>query len=257
MAADDSNFKAFSTPEAVAFYASYSGLQPAETYAFDKFVPDGASILDIGVGCGRTTPYLAARAARYVGIDYVQAMVDICAARFPKNAFYRADATRLSLIEDASVDIVVFSFNGIDAITTKEGRLRCLSEVFRVLRPGGLFIFSSHNAKMLINLPSFDNAGPLRKVWRLVRSAFKSVPFAARLVRSGAFRAGAGYYFDPAHGGIRGYCSTPKLIEVDVSSIGFQLLEVISSAYPRRIPRYFIPWYYYVLAKRPVKQVFN
>ena len=57
--------------ELVELYANSSGLhQPVETYAFDRFVPQGgASILDIGVGGGRTTPYLAARGSRYVGID--------------------------------------------------------------------------------------------------------------------------------------------------------------------------------------------
>ncbi len=250
----DRNFRQFSSPGALEFYSNYSGLQSAEAYAFEKFVPQGASILDIGVGCGRTTPYLAAKARRYVGVDYVKAMVDTCATRFPENTFYCADATDLSGFDDASFNIVVFSFNGIDAIPTRESRLRCYLEVFRVLTPSGLFIFSSHNAKMLLNLPSLDNAGLIRKVWKLARAAVKTMPVAVHLLTSGAFHAGAGYYLDPAHGGIRGYCSTPELIELDIHSAGFQPLEVISSLHPRKVPRYFIPSYYYVVAKAPTTE---
>ena len=249
MSSEENNFRAFSSPAAIKYYSSNSGLQPAEAYAFEKFVPRGAAILDIGVGGGRTTPYLVAKASHYVGVDYVKAMIDACAAKFPNNLFRCADATRLIGFEDASFDIVVFSFNGIDAIPTREGRLRCFAEVFRVLAPGGLFIFSSHNAKMLLSLPNLDDAGPIRKILRLGRATFGTLPFSMRLLSSGAFHAGAGYYLDPTHGGIKTYCSTPELIEVDISASGFQLLEVISNLHPQKVPRYFISSYYYVLAK--------
>jgi SAM-dependent methyltransferase len=249
MFAEDNNFNAFSSPEVVEFYANSSGLLPAEAYAFEKFVPQGAAILDIGVGCGRTTPYLAAKARRYVGIDYVKAMIDVCTIKFPEHFFCCADATQLTKFEDASFDVVVFSFNGIDAIPAKDARLRCFLEVYRVLKPGGRFIFSSHNAKMLLNLPSLDNAGICRKLWRVARAAITSVPFAVRLLRSGAFRAGAGYYHDPVHGGIRHYCSTPELVKLDVRSSGFQLLEVTDNLHRRNVSHHFVSAYYYVAVK--------
>lgn len=250
MASEDKNFRAFSSQEAVEFYAGYAGLEPAETYAFATFIPGRAAILDIGVGAGRTTPFLAAQASRYVGIDYVKAMVTTCIARYPQYSFFCTDATHLEEFEDASFNVVVFSFNGIDAIPTLEGRLRCLSAIYRVLTSDGIFIFSSHNARMLVKLPSSENVGPLRALWRLARSTIKSLPQGVRLVRSGAFRAGEGYYLDPAHGGITGYCSIPKLIERDVCAAGFRLLEIIDSTYPQKLPRYCTPWYYYVCSKR-------
>jgi SAM-dependent methyltransferase len=249
MSSGERNFDVFSSPDVVKHYANLSGLQPAESYAFENFVPQGASVLDIGVGCGRTTPYLAAKARRYVGIDYVKAMIDICAARFPANTFRCADATRLTGFENDSFDVVVISFNGIDAISTREDRLRCISEVFRVLAPRGRFIFSSHNSKMLLSLPNLNDAGPIRKVWRVARAAVKTMPYAARLLSSGSFRAGAGYYLDPEHGGIMHYCATPELVESDVCSTGFRLVEVIHNLHPRKVPRYFIASYYYVFAK--------
>ena len=250
MTAEDNNFRAFGSQKVVELYAHSAGLQPAEIYVLDKFVPAGASILDIGVGGGRTTPYLAAKAGHYVGVDYVKAMVEACAAKFPQNIFVCADATRLTGFKDESFDVAIFSFNGIDAVPTKDARLRCFSEVFRLLTPNGLFIFSSHNAKMLVSFPRLDNAGLLRKAWRLSRAVITSVPFAVRLLYSGSFRRGAGYYLDPVHGGITTYCSTPELIRVDASSAGFQVIEVIHNLHPHRMPRYLIQSYYYVLAKQ-------
>jgi SAM-dependent methyltransferase len=253
MSAEDGNFRAFSSPEVVEFYAASSDLQPAEIYAFEKFVPQGATILDIGVGCGRTTSYLATKADLYVGIDYVKAMIDVCSARFPQYVFCCADATRLTAFENGSFNIVVFSFNGIDVIPTKEARMRCFSEVWRVLKPGGRFIFSSHNARMLVGLPSLDNTGIIRKILRVARAIVTSVPFAVRLLLSGAFRAGAGYYQDPEHGGIKLYSSILEFIEIEARAAGFELLEVIGNLHPREVPRYFTTSYYYILSK-PLRQ---
>jgi ubiquinone/menaquinone biosynthesis C-methylase UbiE len=249
----DGNFAAFSNPEVVRFYENYKGLQPAETYAFAKYIMPNSSILDVGVGCGRTTPFLAAGADKYVGVDYVDAMINVCRERFPEHSFHYADATNLNRFGDECFDRVVFSFNGIDAIPTIDGRQGCLSEIFRVLTHGGLLIFSSHNSKMLLNLPILDNVGLIRKTWRLARAARRNLRFDLRLFVSGAFFLGAGYYLDPAHGGIRGYCSTPELVASELSSAGFRVVEVIGSLYPKQASRYFTPWYYYVAAKPSVK----
>ena len=251
MTVEDSNFKTFSSAKVVELYANSRGIHPAEAYVFDRFIPNGASILDIGVGGGRTTPYLAAKAGRYVGVDYVKAMIEKCAGKFPQHRFFCADARKLIEFDDASFDVIVFSFNGIDAIPTIEGRRECLLEAFRLLSTYGLFIFSSHNSRMLFSLPRLDNAGLLRKVWRLVRAAISGPRFTIRLLQSGVFRAGAGYYLDPVHGGVLTYCSTPELIEIDAGSTGFRLLEVISNLHPQMASRYFVTSYYYVLAKSP------
>ena len=238
MTSDDSNFKAFSSPEVVELYANSSGLhQPAETYAFDKFVPQGASILDIGVGGGRTTPYLGGERQSLRWHRLRPGHDRHMCRKLSRKTFYCADATRPSMFEAKSFNVVIFSFNGIGAITTREDRLRCFAEVFRVLTPGGVFIFSSHNSKLLFNLPSLDNAGLARKAWRLARAAVTSIPLAVRLLSSGAFRAGAGYFLDPVHGGILTYCSTPELIELDGGSAGFQFLEAVHNLHPRKVPR--------------------
>jgi SAM-dependent methyltransferase len=65
------------------------------------------------------------------------------------------DARDLSPVE-GQFDFVLFSFNGIDAVSAAD-RLKVLDQVRAKLRPGGWFLFSTHS---LGTLP-FDPARPL------------------------------------------------------------------------------------------------
>jgi len=105
----------------------------------------GARILDLGVGGGRTTPYLLAISSAYTGADYADAMVQACRERYPGVRFELADARELDQFEDSAFDFVLFSFNGMDYALHAD-RLRILSAIHRVLSGNGIFVFSSHNA---------------------------------------------------------------------------------------------------------------
>jgi ubiquinone/menaquinone biosynthesis C-methylase UbiE len=105
------------------------------------------SMLDMGVGAGRTAYTFGAVCGRYVGVDFVPEMVELCRERFGETErarFAVGDARSMAEFADASFDVVLFSFNGIDSIDY-EGRLRALRELRRVVRPDGLFVFSSHS----------------------------------------------------------------------------------------------------------------
>lgn len=109
----------------------------------------GRRVLDIGVGAGRTTPYLLnLRPEQYVGVDYAENMVLQCRERFPHTDFRVADARSMPEFGTGSFDFVLFSWSGIDCVD-HEGRLRVLAEVHRLLAPGGVFVFSSANAAHL------------------------------------------------------------------------------------------------------------
>lgn len=101
-------------------------------------------ILDLGVGAGRTVEALREIGSSYVGVDYVQPMVDHCRRHFPGVRFEHADARALTLFADGEFDLVVFSCSGISMVD-HEGRLAILREVRRVLSPGGVFFFSTFN----------------------------------------------------------------------------------------------------------------
>lgn len=125
----------------------------------------GTPILDIGVGGGRTAPLLVQISTDYIGIDYTPELVEVAASRYPQLRFQCLDARDLSAFADQSFGLVNFSCNAIDSVDYAD-RDRILQEVLRVLRPGGLFLFSAHN-----------KAGPgFREDWRTLLPQFSPNP---------------------------------------------------------------------------------
>jgi SAM-dependent methyltransferase len=143
---DEVNRTWYSGERAVSACTADSFLEPALVFILLTYRDAilGQPVLDIGVGGGRTTLYLSQLTSDYVGIDYSPPMVAHCHARFPGVRLEVCDARDLSRFDDGSFRLVLFSFNGIDAVD-HEGRMQALAEIARVLQPGGIFAFSSHN----------------------------------------------------------------------------------------------------------------
>lgn len=99
-------------------------------------------LLDVGVGAGRSTWLLRLLSSRYVAVDYTPEMVELCRRIHPGVDVRVADARDLSQFADGSLGFVMFSCNGIDAVGHAD-RAEILREFFRVLRPGGLLLFST------------------------------------------------------------------------------------------------------------------
>jgi SAM-dependent methyltransferase len=142
----DLNRRKYEDKHIVSIIRKRKGLQPAERTALELIAGEFRDkwILDIGVGGGRTTPALLGLSANYTGLDYSSAMIRLCKTAFPGVDFRVADARNLAEFAEGSVDLAVFSFNGVDVVD-HDGRLKVVSEVHRVLVPGGAFLFSSHN----------------------------------------------------------------------------------------------------------------
>jgi SAM-dependent methyltransferase len=162
MHTEDLNFQHWASPSVSERWSEIDRLQPAEYAIFDSLEPwiRDARVLDLGVGGGRTAHYLMSHCAEYLGTDYSPAMVAACCRRFPDPSphavFQVADARALPFGND-SFDLAVFSYNGIDYVT-HDDRLRVLSEVRRVLRTDGRFVFSTHNANWLRKFPGYQHA---------------------------------------------------------------------------------------------------
>jgi len=270
---DDPNLPVYNKSDVAAHYASLDYLSPCEKLLFDEFLKTGAAILDLGVGGGRTTPHLSRLASRYVGVDYAANMVAACQQKFPQLEFLVADATNLAQIGDVTFDSVVMAFNGMDALVPDEARRRCLAEIHRVLRDGGVLIFSSHNPRAVFLRPAWNPkrieavaqmlAGPrkwllgpmrflvlwLRIVVALASSAMGSALRLSRRVWRGAFWSGDGYMVDPAHGGLLTHYAVPERVIAEVQQQGFQLMRLAGDDYPRRSGVYVTDWYYYVFRK--------
>lgn len=233
--------------DAVSHYRNIRGLMPPEKYLFGRYVRPGMEVLDIGVGGGRTSAYLSSGAKRYLGLDYSAEMVAAAQQRHPALTFVQGDATDLAF-DDGSFDVAVFSFNGIDCIPSDEGRIRALAEMRRVVRPNGVVIVSSHNARHLLVHPVLDGVPLHKKAWRIARAVVKSVPLATRNLRSGLYKRGHGYSIDPIFGGHHMHASTPQSIAADAAAAGLRIVEHVGAAFPRRLPEVLNRWETYVLS---------
>ncbi|MEM6254693.1 MAG: class I SAM-dependent methyltransferase [Cyanobacteria bacterium P01_D01_bin.156] len=150
----DRNITTYTSAGIVRHYAQLEFLQPAEAAIIEglKDQLPSMTMLDIGVGGGRTTQHFAPLVKQYVGVDYSPEMIAACQKRFKNVAhsvsFEVGDARDLSQFEDSSFDFILFSYNGIDYVDHID-RQKVLAEVKRVGKPGGYFFFSSHNLQAL------------------------------------------------------------------------------------------------------------
>lgn len=274
MPADEINSRAYLAPEVARHYAALDYLTPCEQLLFRTHLKPGMTVLDLGVGGGRTTPYLSKVASSYVGVDRSAAMIQACRNKFPDLDFLLADASDLSVFPDASFDAIVFSFNGLDYVVPDEKRLRCLSECRRVLRPEGKLIFSCHNPRSILVCPDWDSGrvrafaltilSSQRACFPLVVGAVTTakaiqafgravVGSACRMLRripSSAFWRGDGHLLDPEDGGLITHCEIPRLVVAELAALDFQLITCVGDDYPRRSRIFVSDWFYYVFTNR-------
>jgi SAM-dependent methyltransferase len=256
----------------VAYWAGQTDLMPVERHLFEAHLRPGMDILDLGVGGGRTTPYLSALAARYEGLDYAAGMVEACRRRFPHLTFHHADAADLSRFADASFDAVVFSFGGIDYLTPAGRRRQCLAECRRVLRDRGVLVISRHNPRAVVRLPGRpgQDGTPVAPGKALVAVPAWALRRAARMVPTRAFWAGEGVVVQPPYGfnaplwrrsrarrgaregaGVVTEMATPRRVRQDLVAASFDPVAVEGVAYPRRAWLLSANWYYYVATRAP------
>jgi len=268
----DPNLDTYNSPELTSYYSSLNYLTPCERLLFDECLSPGMAILDLGVGGGRTTPYLSSLAGRYVGADYAAEMISACQKKFPHLEFENVDAADLSIFATSSFDAVVMAFNGIDSLFPDESRYQAFREIHRVLNPKGILIFSSHNVRSIFVRPSWNPlrlAGlaekivgsnsvlyrpllsiltTLRVVVAFWQATARSLVRIALRLPTRAFWVGEGYLIDAAHGGMRIHLSTPETAERELNRFGFRLLRVLGDDYPQVSRPYVTDWYYYVFS---------
>ncbi|BCA54465.1 hypothetical protein W02_16050 [Nitrospira sp. KM1] len=113
----------------------------------------GSRVLDLGCGYGRTTVSLKRLGYEVIGTDVVERMIEEARSAHPDMDYRIMDACAIAF-PDSSFDHVLFSFNGIDCILPESRRLTAMREIFRVLKPGGTALLSSHNWLPYLLIPS-------------------------------------------------------------------------------------------------------
>jgi ubiquinone/menaquinone biosynthesis C-methylase UbiE len=149
----DHNIKVYRQADAIKFYEDFSSLYDKEKRVFEKYYADctGIRVLDIGCGGGRITRVLKDMGCSVTGVDVSADMVRSAQEKHSDIVFMVMDAVKLKF-PDESFDDVWFSFNGLDFIFPKDSRIKALKEIYRVIKPGGKFVYSSHNSRAVLSL---------------------------------------------------------------------------------------------------------
>lgn len=150
---DAKSVKAYFDSEGVVNYyakaAGELGLWESEEKVFRRLFNTDDSLLELGCGAGRIAFGLHELGyCNLLASDYSKEMVlrarDLANTLEYRIPFRVCDATDLEF-EDDVFDGAIFGFNGLMQIPSVAQRERALSEIFRVIRPGAWFVFTSHD----------------------------------------------------------------------------------------------------------------
>jgi ubiquinone/menaquinone biosynthesis C-methylase UbiE len=113
----------------------------------------GERVLDLGCGTGEFTASLAAAGAAPIGVEVAQAALERARSRHPDLEFCLAPTEGSLPLEDCSFDMVWAS----EVIEHVADTARWLSEIRRVLRPGGrLLLTTPSHGRMRIVLGGIE-----------------------------------------------------------------------------------------------------
>ncbi len=149
------------------------GLRPPESELFNRHADllEGR-VLELGVGGGRLTGHLIELGGSVHGMDIAAPMVDYCRSTYPAASFSQGDLRDAPSWGGGAWDAVVAGWALIDVLTDEE-RATFFDDAHRVLNPGGLLLFSSHNLACAPLLKS-----PIRSI-----SANTALSFASQVLR--------------------------------------------------------------------------
>ncbi|HXR14343.1 MAG TPA: class I SAM-dependent methyltransferase [Solirubrobacteraceae bacterium] len=149
------------------------GLRRAERELFSRHSDRLAGrVLELGVGGGRLTGHLIELGGTVHGMDIAARMVAHCRRTYPGASFSQGDLREASSWGSGTWDALVAGWALIDVLTDEE-RATFFEDAHRLLNPGGLLIFSSHNLACAPLLKS-----PIRSI-----SADTPLSFASQLLR--------------------------------------------------------------------------
>ena len=99
-----------------------------------------SKVLCLGCGTGEECKHLDEKANEVIGVDISKGLINYAKQSYPDLQFHLMDMEKLGF-EDKSFDYVYSSLvmHYVDSWT------KTLSEIKRVLKPGGTFLFSTHH----------------------------------------------------------------------------------------------------------------
>lgn len=105
------------------------------------------NVLEVGCGEGRGVELLMGKAGSFTAVDKIEEALIVLQERFPSGKFLSMNIPPLGSLEDNTYDCVV-SFQVIEHI---QSDALYLKEINRVLKPGGIALFTTPNRKMSLS----------------------------------------------------------------------------------------------------------
>ena len=161
--------ESWEVPDHVSAYAKWAreiGLWDSERLLVSRYLSKTDRILDIGCGAGRMTIGLYRLGYTNIqGVDLSTGMIEEARSLVEEVGFAIpfdvGDATDLQY-GGSSFDGALFCGQAFTSIPGRDIRLRALAEVHRVLRPGGHFIFTTHDRDAVREFADFWREEKLR-----------------------------------------------------------------------------------------------
>ena len=119
---------------------------------FSREIGDKKPVWDLGCGPGQTTKYLKDLGIEISGLDLSEKILEQARTNNPEIHFQKGNILELEFDDDSIAGVV--AFYAIVHFTEEQVEI-AFREAFRVLQPGGLFLFTYHIGEETIHLDEF------------------------------------------------------------------------------------------------------
>ncbi|MBI5902771.1 MAG: class I SAM-dependent methyltransferase [Deltaproteobacteria bacterium] len=121
-------------------------------HRFSQEIGDRRPVWDFGCGPGNTTKYLKNLGIEISGLDLSEKILEQARAIHPEIHFLKGNILELEFENDSIAGVV--AFYAIVHFTEEQAGI-AFREVFRVLQPSGIFLFTYHVGEEAIHLDEF------------------------------------------------------------------------------------------------------
>lgn len=139
-----------------------------------RYISEGATIADVGVGAGHYSELLASRGCHVHLVDVASRLLEVTQERLTRAglgehilSITNASATDLSFLPDASCDAVLM-LGPFYNLSLTEDRHRAVAEARRILRKGGLIFAAGINYMTMLSWGFSDWTGHVLEDWQWV-----------------------------------------------------------------------------------------
>ena len=119
---------------------------------FSQEIGEKRPVWDFGCGPGQTTKYLKNLGTEISGLDLSEKIIEQARTIHPEIHFRKGNILKLEFENNSIAGAV--AFYAIVHFTEEQVKIAC-REVFRVLQPGGIFLFTYHIGEETIHVEEF------------------------------------------------------------------------------------------------------